>query len=73
MDAYPPKAAEQKFRAETLAGKFHRTNAKFNLPVYLDGEVRYFVQQIAESRRTDVSSVVNRLLRSGMKLVEAAK
>ena len=54
-------------------GKFYRPNAKLNLPVYLDGEVREFVQRIAETRRTDVSAVVNRLLRSDMELVEATK
>lgn len=56
-----------------VRGKFYRPNAKFNLPVYLEGEVQQFVQRIAESRRTDVSAVVNRLLRSDMQLVEAAK
>ena len=56
-----------------VRGKFYRHNARFNLPVYLDGEVQQFVQRIAESKRTDVSAVVNRLLRSDMELVEAAK
>lgn len=54
-------------------GKFYRPDAKFNLPVYLDGEAQEFVQRIAESKRTDVSAVVNRLLRSDMELVKAAK
>jgi hypothetical protein len=31
------------------------------------------VEGIAESKRTDVSAVVNRLLRSDMELVEAAR
>ena len=56
-----------------VRGKFYRANARFNLPVYLEGEVRQFVQRIAKSKRTDVSAVVNRLLRSDMELVEAAK
>ncbi len=54
-------------------GKFYRPNAKLNVPVYLDSKVQQFVERIAESRRTDVSAVVNRLLRSDMELVEAAK
>ena len=56
-----------------VRGKFYRPNAKFNVPVYLDGKVQQFVERIAERKRTDVSAVVNRLLRSDMKRVEAAK
>ncbi len=47
-------------------GKFYRPNAKMNLPVYLDEEVLTFVQEIADKRDTDVSTVVNELLRSDM-------
>jgi hypothetical protein len=48
-------------------GKFYRPNVKLNLPVYLDDEVRAFVERIANSRRSDVSTVVNGLLRADMK------
>lgn len=56
-----------------VRGKFYRPNARLNLPVYLDSKVQQFVTRIAETRRTDVSDVVNRLLRSDIELVEAAK
>ena len=56
-----------------VRGKFFRPNARFNVPVYLDGKVQQFVERIAERKRTDVTAVVNRLLRSEMELVEAAK
>ncbi|MFH1969513.1 MAG: hypothetical protein ABIJ53_04250 [Verrucomicrobiota bacterium] len=56
-----------------VRGKFYRPNARFNVPVYLDGKVQQFVERIAERKRTDVSAVVNRLIRSEMELVEAAK
>ena len=56
-----------------IRGKFYRANARFNMPIYLDSKVQRFVEQIAESRRTDVSAVVNSLLRSDMALVESAK
>jgi hypothetical protein len=56
-----------------VRGKFCRPNARFNVPVYLDSKVQEFVDRIAKSKRTDVSAVVNRLLRSDMELVEAAK
>ena len=56
-----------------VRGKFFRPNAKFNMPIYLDGKVQQFVNRIAERKRTDVSVVVNRLLRSEMELIESAK
>lgn len=54
-------------------GKFFRPDAKLNLPVYLDEEVRAFVQAIAEKQEKDLSSVVNQLLRGDMRLSEAMK
>jgi hypothetical protein len=54
-------------------GKFYRPNAKLNLPVYLDEEVLAFVQHIARRRKTDLSSVVNQLLRSDMQVAEVLK
>ncbi|OGV83437.1 MAG: hypothetical protein A3K19_17620 [Lentisphaerae bacterium RIFOXYB12_FULL_65_16] len=54
-------------------GKFYRPRAKLNLPVYLDDEVLRFVEGIARKRKTDLSSVVNRLLRTDMELAETVK
>ena len=51
--------------------KFYRAKARLNLPVYLDSEVQRFVEQIARNRRSDVSRVVNQLLKSDMKLAQA--
>lgn len=56
-----------------VRGKFYRPNARFNVPVYLDGKVQQFITRIVKRKRTDVSAVVNRLIRSEMELVEAAK
>lgn len=47
-------------------GKFFRPDAELNLPVYLDSEVMTFVEAIAKKRKSDISSVVNELLRSDM-------
>jgi hypothetical protein len=52
-------------------GKFHKAKARLNVPVYLDSDVRRFVEQIAHSQRSDVSHVVNQLLKSDMKLAKA--
>lgn len=54
-------------------GKFYRPDTKFNIPVYLDEEVQAFVQAIAEKRKTDLSTVVNQLLRGDMQLAEMMK
>lgn len=54
-------------------GKFYKPGAKLNLPVYLNAEVRKFVEGIAESKRADVSTVVNELLESDMRLADVIK
>ena len=51
-------------------GKFYRPNARLNLPVYLDDEVRDFVIGIAKHKDADVSQIVNDLLRSDMMLAK---
>jgi hypothetical protein len=56
-----------------VRGKFYRQGAKLNLPVYLDKEVLAFVRRIAEKRKTDVSSIVNELIRNDMLLADTIK
>ena len=48
-------------------GKFFNPDVEINIPVYLDSDVQTFVARIAQSKRTDASSVVNDLLKSDMK------
>jgi hypothetical protein len=54
-------------------GKFFNKGAKLNLPVYLDDEIMSFVQSIAQKRKTDVTSIVNQILRNDMNLAEVIK
>lgn len=54
-------------------GKFFNKDAKLNLPVYLDEEILSFVQGIAKKRKTNVSTIVNQILRSDMQLAEVIK
>jgi hypothetical protein len=51
-------------------GKFYKAKVRLNLPVYLDSDVQKFVEQIANNRKSDVSSVVNQLLKSDIKLAQ---
>jgi len=53
-------------------GRFHFPDARFNLPIYLDDEVRDFVEAIAKKRKTDPARVVNDLLRADKQVVEAS-
>jgi len=52
-------------------GKFYHPDARLNLPVYLEDEVRQFVAVIAERKHCDVNEVVNALLRSDIGLAKA--
>ncbi len=54
-------------------GRFYRPNAKLNLPVYLDRANLTFVQQVAKRRDSDLSAVVNDLIRSGRRMADALK
>ena len=45
-------------------GKFHRPDATFQVPVYLEADSLAFVQEIARRKGTDVSQVVNDTLRA---------
>ena len=56
-----------------IRGKFYQANARLNLPVYLDKEVLTFVLRIAEKRKTDLSAIVNELLRKDMQLADALR
>ena len=56
-----------------VRGKFYRQGVKLILPVYLDKEVLAFVRKIAEKRKTDVSSIVNEIIRNDMQLANTIK
>ena len=51
-------------------GRFYRRKAKLNLPIYLDPEALSFAESIAEKKKTDISTVVNDLIRTDMKIAE---
>jgi hypothetical protein len=54
-------------------GKFHRPDAKLNIPVYLESEVQDFVDKIAQAKQSDTSTVVNQLLRSDMDIAKVLR
>lgn len=51
-------------------GKFHRPNARFNLPVYLEPQVEARLASAARKSGEDVGRLVNRLLKREIELAE---
>ena len=49
-------------------GRFYKPGLKLNIPVYLDEDVQAVVEAIAEKRSTDLSNVVNQLLRANTQI-----
>jgi len=56
-----------------VRGKFYNKNIKLNLPIYLDPETRSFIENIARKKKKDISSVVNDLIKTDMKIIELSK
>ena len=54
-------------------GKFYRPDAKFNTPVYLDGEVLAYLSEKARSKGVEVGQLINEILRRDIDLIEAVK
>ncbi|MBS1258794.1 MAG: hypothetical protein MAG551_01857 [Candidatus Scalindua arabica] len=51
-------------------GKFYKPNAKLNIPVYLDSVAYSFVEKIAEKKQEDVSTIVNKLIKTDKKIAD---
>lgn len=54
-------------------GKFHRPDARLNLPVYLDTDVRDYLAGKAKNKGVEVNQIVNDLLRKDIELIEGMK
>ncbi|MDN5850546.1 MAG: hypothetical protein L0H63_13070 [Nitrococcus sp.] len=54
-------------------GKFYRSNAKLNLPVYLDEDVRAYLANKARSKNVEVNDIVNDLLRKDIEVMQGVK
>jgi hypothetical protein len=54
-------------------GKFYRPDAKLNLPIYLDEDVREYFSLKAASKGMELDVLVNDLLKKDIALIEAAK
>ncbi len=54
-------------------GKFYRPNARLNLPIYLDDDVRDYLTNKAKSKNVELNDIVNDLLRKDIALIEEMK
>ena len=54
-------------------GKFFKPDARLNLPVYLDEEVRTYLQRQATAKGKELNEIVNEMLKKDIDLVEAVK
>ena len=52
-------------------GKFYRQNVRIHLPIYLDKESLEFVEKIAKRKKTDLTSVVNEIIKGDKELAKA--
>lgn len=59
--------------SEGERGKFYKPDLKLNLPIYLDPETRSFIEKIAKKKNTDLSTVVNDLIKTDMQIAEFVK
>lgn len=51
-------------------GKFSRSPAQLQIPIYLDKDVTAMLRRGSEGGRTDLSGVVNGILRKQLELIE---
>ena len=56
-----------------IRGKFHRPNARLNLPVYLEADVQAYLVALAARRGVALSDLANDLLKKDIASMEAAK
>ncbi len=64
--------AEIDFSAGTR-GKFHRANARLNLPVYLEPDVHAYLTALAAKKGVPLSDLANDLLKKDIAILESAR
>jgi len=54
-------------------GKFHRSDLRLNLPVYLDADVQAYLAALAARKGVDLSDLANDLLKTDITILETCK
>jgi hypothetical protein len=53
-----------------IRSKFHKTNLRLNIPVYLEPKLQRSVEQIARRKGQEVSAVVSQIVCKEVELIE---
>ena len=59
--------------SKATRGKFFRKDAAADLPVYLESEVRVYLEGCAKAKGVGIDQLVNDLLKRDIALIETAK
>ena len=54
-------------------GKFYRDDLTLNLPVYLDAENLRYIERIAKDKKSDLSTIVNKLIKENIKIAQVLR
>lgn len=54
-------------------GKFYRKDVILNLPVYLEAENLRYIEKIAKDKKSDVSTIVNKLIKENIKIAQVLR
>jgi hypothetical protein len=54
-------------------GKYYREDININLPIYLDSENQEFIKSIASRKKSDLSKVVNDLIKNNIRIAKVLK
>ena len=54
-------------------GKFHRTDARLQLPIHLEAQVQNTLVAIANAKGIDLSVLVNNLLKKDIELIQMGR
>ena len=51
-------------------GKFYHPDANFKMPVYLDDDIQSFFIDLARKKNIDLQILINKTIKSNMKLLQ---
>ena len=54
-------------------GKFYREDLVLNLPVYLEPDNLRYIEKIAADKKSDLSTIVNKLIKENIKIAQVLR
>lgn len=54
-------------------GKFYRKDLVLNLPVYLEPDNLRYIEKIAADKKSDLSTIVNKLIKENIKIAQVLR